>query len=182
LPTKSNKMKKILSICAIACVTLSCNNDTKQAEAAQQQRSLDSMKTEMVRQKTIDSMNAAASAASAKVAEPVQSSTETQVSTVSSSHHSTPHHSSSHTTTTNNYYSNGANNSAPVAAPAPVAAAPKKKGWSAKAKGAVIGAGAGAVTGALLDKNKGAGALIGGAIGGAAGLGAGAIIDKKQNR
>src|ERR1700751_2115083 len=40
-----------------------------------------------------------------------------------------------------------------------------KKKWSAKAKGAVIGAGVGAITGALVDKNHGAGALIGGVAG-----------------
>jgi gas vesicle protein len=45
-----------------------------------------------------------------------------------------------------------------------------KKGWSPKAKNAVIGAGAGAVIGALVDKNNhGVGALIGGAVGGGAG-------------
>ncbi|HEU0065132.1 MAG TPA: YMGG-like glycine zipper-containing protein, partial [Flavisolibacter sp.] len=42
--------------------------------------------------------------------------------------------------------------------------------WSPKAKNAVIGAGAGAVIGALVDKkNRGAGALIGGALGGGVG-------------
>lgn len=42
--------------------------------------------------------------------------------------------------------------------------------WSPKAKNAVIGAGAGAVIGALVSKNnRASGALIGGAIGGGAG-------------
>src|SRR5947207_8720715 len=41
----------------------------------------------------------------------------------------------------------------------------KKKGWSNTAKGAVIGAGVGAVTGAIIDKkHPGQGAVIGGAI------------------
>ena len=39
-------------------------------------------------------------------------------------------------------------------------AAPKKKGWSNAAKGAVIGAGVGAATGAIVSKKKGTGAII----------------------
>jgi len=61
--------------------------------------------------------------------------------------------------------------------------AQKKKGWSNKAKGAVIGAGVGAVTGAIVDKkNHAAGAVIGGAAGAGAGYGAGAIIDNKKKK
>ncbi len=78
-----------------------------------------------------------------------------------------------------------ANNAAPAAseAPAPASTVKKKKGWSNTAKGAVIGAGAGALTGALVSKKKGKGAIIGGLIGAGAGAGTGAIIDhkKKQN-
>ena len=66
--------------------------------------------------------------------------------------------------------------------PAP-AAAPKKKGWSKAAKGAVIGGAAGAVTGAILDKNhRGAGAVIGGVVGGGVGYGVGRAKDKKDGR
>ncbi len=56
-------------------------------------------------------------------------------------------------------------------------AAPKKKGWSNTAKGAVIGAGVGAVTGAIVSKKKGTGAIIGGVAGAGIGAGTGAIID-----
>ena len=42
-----------------------------------------------------------------------------------------------------------------------------KKGWSHRKKYGVIGAGAGAVTGALVSKHHARGALIGGAVGGA---------------
>ena len=63
------------------------------------------------------------------------------------------------------------------------AAAPKKKGWSKAAKGAVIGGAAGAVTGAILDKNhRGAGAVIGGVVGGGVGYGVGRAKDKKDGR
>ena len=63
------------------------------------------------------------------------------------------------------------------------AAAPKKKGWSKAAKGAVIGGTAGAVTGAILDKkNRAAGAVIGGVLGGGVGYGVGRAKDKKDGR
>ncbi|MES2410068.1 MAG: glycine zipper family protein, partial [Bacteroidota bacterium] len=65
-------------------------------------------------------------------------------------------------------------------APAPVAAAPKRKKWSGAAKGAVIGAGVGAVTGAIISKKKGEGAIIGGLAGAAVGAGTGAVIDDKK--
>ena len=55
-----------------------------------------------------------------------------------------------------------------------------KKGWSNKAKGAAIGAGAGAVTGAVVSKNKGTGAVIGGAVGAGAGYLIGRHKDKKN--
>ncbi len=62
-------------------------------------------------------------------------------------------------------------------------AAPAKKKISNTAKGALIGAAAGAVGGAIIDKKKPAqGALIGGLIGAAAGAGTGAIIDAKHKR
>ncbi|MBC7439468.1 MAG: glycine zipper family protein [Flavobacterium sp.] len=67
------------------------------------------------------------------------------------------------------------NNQQPAATPQPVAKTRKK--WSGAAKGAVIGAGVGAITGAVISKKKGEGALIGGLAGAAVGAGTGAIID-----
>lgn len=57
------------------------------------------------------------------------------------------------------------------------AATAKKKAWSNTAKGAVIGAGVGAATGAIISKKKGQGAIIGGLAGAGVGAGTGAIID-----
>jgi len=54
----------------------------------------------------------------------------------------------------------------------------KKKGWSSAALGTVIGAGAGGLGGALIDKKKGQGALIGGV----AGAGAGYLIGHGQDK
>lgn len=60
--------------------------------------------------------------------------------------------------------------------------APKKKGWSAAAKGTAIGAGAGAITGALIDHKHGRGAIIGGLVGGGAGYVIGRNKDKQTGR
>lgn len=58
----------------------------------------------------------------------------------------------------------------------------RKRGWSSKAKGAVIGGAAGAIGGAIISKHKGTGALIGGVAGAAGGYIIGNEIDKKNNR
>lgn len=65
---------------------------------------------------------------------------------------------------------------------APAAATPQRKKWSGAAKGAVIGAGVGAVTGAIISKKKGEGAIIGGLAGAGVGAGTGAIIDDKKKK
>lgn len=59
---------------------------------------------------------------------------------------------------------------------------PKKKKWSGAAKGAVIGAGVGAVTGAIISEKKGQGAIIGGLAGAGVGAGTGAIIDNEKKK
>lgn len=58
----------------------------------------------------------------------------------------------------------------------------KKKGWSAAAKGTAIGAGAGAIGGALIDKKNGRGAIIGGVVGAGTGYLIGRDKDKKSGR
>ncbi|GAA4758651.1 MULTISPECIES: glycine zipper family protein [Flavobacterium] len=62
------------------------------------------------------------------------------------------------------------------------APAPAKKKWSGAAKGAVIGAGVGAVTGAAISKNKAEGAIIGGLAGAGVGAGTGAIVDESKKK
>lgn len=54
----------------------------------------------------------------------------------------------------------------------------EKKGWSKAAKGTAIGAGTGAIVGAVVSKKKGKGAIIGGV----AGAGAGYIIGRREDR
>ncbi|MNY18343.1 hypothetical protein D3C86_1517190 [compost metagenome] len=58
----------------------------------------------------------------------------------------------------------------------------KKKGWSQAAKGAVIGAGAGALGGILIDKKDGRGAIIGGVVGAGTGYVIGRAQDRKSGR
>ena len=57
----------------------------------------------------------------------------------------------------------------------------EKKGWSNAAKGAVIGGVGGAVTGAILSKNKVKGAIIGGVLGAGGGYVLGRKKDKNDN-
>ena len=55
----------------------------------------------------------------------------------------------------------------------------KKKGWSHTAKGALVGAGAGAITGAIINhKDPVKGAAIGTVVGAGVGAGTGLIVDK----
>ena len=53
-----------------------------------------------------------------------------------------------------------------------------KKHWSHRKKDAVIGAGAGAATGAIVSKHHVKGAVIGGAVG----AGAGYVVGKKKDK
>lgn len=166
-------MKKIVSVLAIAATfAVSCNSSAEKQQQAAQQRELDSVKMELARQHVIDSMNEVARVE----AEEAKAAAKAEAKTTRSS-----------TTHTVVYNNNGepirqtVNESQTTSAGEQ--AAPKKKGWSAKATGAVIGAGAGAITGAAVSKNKkGQGAIIGGVIGAGTGLGVGAIIDKKKGR
>ncbi len=57
-----------------------------------------------------------------------------------------------------------------------------KKGWNSTTKGAVIGAGAGGITGAMVAKHKGAGAVVGGLLGAGVGAGTGAVIDGSKKK
>jgi len=77
------------------------------------------------------------------------------------------------------YNSSTANTTSPAAT---TTTAEKKKGWSHTAKGAVVGAGAGAVTGALINKDHLKGAAIGTVIGAGVGAGTGAIVDHAKKK
>ncbi len=58
----------------------------------------------------------------------------------------------------------------------------QRKKMNNTTKGALIGAGAGAITGAVVSKKKGQGAIIGGVVGAGAGAATGAIIDQQKKK
>lgn len=157
-------MKKVIIFIGVIGLA-ACSN--RQEQQAQQQK-IDSLNMEIARQRVIDSMN--------EVAAMQYELQQAEIQTVSTPARTASGKSSSSTTVYHNYGNAPANT---TQQPAPTAAQ-KKKGWSNKATGAAIGAGAGAVTGALVSEKKGTGAIIGGVAGAALGLGTGAIIDNSQ--
>lgn len=161
-----------------------CNRtavNQKDAAIQAQQHTIDSMNAELAKKKVIDSMNEVARIQyvipqQAAPAAPATASAATS-SRSTSSHRTVRHtkHSSSQ--------SNAGSDVVASSAPASQQSETRKRGWSAKAKGAIIGAGAGAAAGAIINKrNRAAGAVIGGVLGAGAGTGAGAVIDKKKGR
>ncbi|HYD19984.1 MAG TPA: YMGG-like glycine zipper-containing protein [Flavipsychrobacter sp.] len=177
-------MKRIVLLVAIAAgvVTASCNsraNREMEARLQAQQQTIEDMKLAMDRQHLIDSMSQVV--AMQKEAEAAKAK---QVTTVyRAPRRSSANRANSYAATRNvdNSYQQQQQQPQVVYQPAEQQQ-PQKKGWSAKAKGAVIGAGVGALGGALIGKRKGTGALIGAGVGALAGLGTGAIIDKKNGR
>lgn len=100
-------------------------------------------------------------------------------------HKSTSSSSSTGTASSGDYSGSGSSGGGYSGAGTETATAPvavKKKGWSKAAKGAAIGAGVGAVGGAIISKKKGLGAVIGGVVGGAGGYIIGRSKDKKDGR
>lgn len=157
-------MKKILPALGIVAVFAACN--TKNSAAEQELAIL------KAKQATIDSMNMV-------VAEKENKADARAVSYISAVRKSTPvKRSTSSARRMSSYASYGE----PAVLPtAPVAQ--QKKGWSNKAKGAVIGGVIGAGAGAVISKDKKVqGAVIGGILGAAGGYGVGAILDKKSGR
>lgn len=177
-------MKTILSAVLFSGLLAfsACGNSEmreKEAALAAQQRTIDSMNSAMAQQRVVDSMNAVlamrdqARTDSLAAAEEAKKEAAVAARANSSSRSRTRSYSGTRQSVA----------SAPVAVSNDVQEAPRKKGWSAKAKGAVIGAGTGAAAGAIINgRNRAAGAVIGGVLGAAAGTGTGAIIDKKNGR
>ncbi len=185
----------------LAALTIfaSCSTGPSDKETALQasQRTIDSLKLEMVRQQVIDSMNELNRMQFSipqviTVAEAPKAVKKTVTKKKATARKSTSSNNSGAGSVSSGSSSGGGIAQAPAPvyeAPAPVYETPapapveEKKGWSAKAKGAVIGAGAGAAAGAIINKrNRGVGAAIGGVLGAGAGTGIGAIIDKKNGR
>ncbi|OYU80689.1 MAG: glycine zipper family protein [Flavobacterium sp. BFFFF1] len=147
-------MKKIAITLIAALAIMSCKNAAKeQAEMEQaKQATIDSIRMEVAKQEAEEAQQRTIDSMKA-----VAETQRLQQQAVAGNASSSTSTSSSTTTTT------------------------KKKGWSNTAKGAVIGAGVGAVTGAVVSKHKkGQGAIIGGAAGAILGAGVGSTIDQKK--
>ncbi|OXB03942.1 YMGG-like glycine zipper-containing protein [Flavobacterium pectinovorum] len=140
---------KTVYILLVALSIVSCQNQSNADMKKAKQASIDSMKVAIEQQRVMDSMKTEM----AKIKE--EQRVESQKVVVV---HQQAANGNTATTTT------------------------KKKGWSATAKGAVIGAGVGAATGAIVSKKKGEGAIIGGLAGAALGTGTGAVIDSKNKK
>jgi cobalamin biosynthesis Mg chelatase CobN len=107
-------------------------------------------------------------------AEPVEQPASREIKSVTTSSRAVTQTTSSSSSANNS----GANNSGTQ-----TTQTTEKKGWSSAAKGAVIGAGAGAVGGAIISKKQPVkGAVIGGAVGAAGGYIIGKDIDKRKGR
>lgn len=158
-------MNKILAICLIAGISFTaCNNNNAKEEALAKEAALKQVKDSL----SLDSFKKAEVAEKARIE---------QEKLVEQGRHQASSNASNASYQDANqggeYYE--ANESETQ----PAATTPQKKGWSDAAKGTAIGAGAGAVVGALIDKDK---RLRGAAIGAAVGGGGGYAIGRKKDR
>lgn len=169
-------LRQIAAAIAITGIAFtSCNsaaNREREAAYQAQQQELESLKNEMARQRIIDSMSAVAK---------IEADEKKTTTSTSSSRRSSPR--SSYAGEERVYVHTASQPATQTVYQQAPAAEPEKKGWSAKAKGALIGAGVGAAGGAVIHKrDRAKGAVVGGILGAGAGLGTGAIIDKKNGR
>jgi len=143
------KMKAVISMLFAASVLVACNTQSDKQEALlkSQQKTIDSMRVAMEKQAIIDSMNALQ--AQRQEAEKWEDIEKNEAT----------------------------NHTQAVSHTSAAAPAPAKKKWSHTAKGALVGAGTGAITGAIVNKKRVEGALIGSVIGAGVGAGTGAIVD-----
>lgn len=159
-------MKKAFLIFIILPLIYACGPKEGSTDAAileAKQAVLDSMNQEILisnQQRQIDSL-------------------ENETTYVSSKNHSGAVNASSSNASTPNAYNSSGRSSVPTT---PVGYTKKKKGLGTPAKGAIIGAGVGAITGAIVSKKKGQGAIIGGVLGAGAGAGTGVIIDRNKKK
>ncbi len=153
-------MKTTAMILLISLITFSCKDTADRADAYDsKEAAIDSMKIEMAKQEA--ELARQKSIDSMKAVQAAKSSKTVERAAIS-------HRTASYEPTAN--ASTGTT-------------AKKKKELSGAAKGAIIGAGVGAVGGAIINKkNPGAGAVIGGVAGAGVGAGAGAILESDEKK
>jgi YMGG-like Gly-zipper len=173
-------MKKIMMIISASWLILACSDNSRKEVQQAKTMAIDSMKMETkikdAKQEVIDSMRMEAQIQTAKqftrdslkdANKPKVYATKKHYNSAAESYVSRNPNNEVYTTPTEN---------APV-----YKSVKKKRRISRPVEGALIGAGVGAVSGAIINKNnRGKGAIIGGVIGAGVGAGAGLIIDKKE--
>jgi len=156
-------MKKIFVVLALSSVMLACNNKAKEEAALKQQQADKELAVKAVKDSLrLDSFKKAELVKKEQAAE-----TQRQAELAAARRAGAK--------SSRSYASSGGGTTSSYGGTQPTA---KKKGWSDAAKGTVIGAAAGAVGGALIDKKKGRGAIIGGL----AGAGGGYLIGRGEDR
>ena len=181
-------MKRIISAVAIAGLfsLAACNNAEKEMAIREQQRQIDAINMEMAKKKVIDSMNEMGRYQYALTPQNMMAQPATQY--VMASAPQQVRYVPVSTTRTRSYaprrtYVRSTRRSYSGYSQPVVYQQPRRRGWSAKAKGAVIGGAGGAIAGAIINKrNRPVGALLGGLLGAGAGTGIGAIIDHRNGR
>jgi Glycine zipper len=176
-------MKKILMVFAISSIFLSCKNKSKTDLSIDKNMVLTD--TALLHRSGIYSDTAYKTGLikNEDGTTTTTSSTTTVTTTTTSSSNAPQKASTTNTgtkakTASTNNTSAGSGTST-TQAPAPVQ---RDKGWSSAAKGTAIGAGSGAILGAVVSKKKVQGAIVGGVIGAAGGYVIGRDMDKKSGR
>jgi hypothetical protein len=156
-------MKKVILILLITFAFIACNSkaDKEAAVLQAKQMTVDSMNTVAEKQKNIDLMNAEKQKTIDSMNEVAAQKNEMRSERLSERGNGASRSTNTSSTTTVTH---------------------KRKGLSTTATGALVGAGAGAITGAMVDHKKGEGAIVGGLIGAAAGAGTGAIITSEKKK
>ena len=177
-------MKKIMIIISAAWLMLACSDNSKKEIQQAKTMAIDSMKMQSrikeAKQGVIDSMRMQAQVETAKQFTR-DSLKDVRKSTVyvGKKYNSSQAESYVAKNSNNEAYSTLPSD-APIYKPVPVK---KKRRISRPVQGALIGAGVGAVSGAIINKsNRGKGAVIGGIIGAGVGAGTGIIIDNKEKK
>ncbi len=170
-------MKKIMMMISAAYLMMACGDNSKKEVQDAKMMAIDSMKMESkiteAKQEVIDSMKTESKIESAK-----------KFTRDSLKDSRKPTYYAAHKISKSNPDRYVSSNPA-IATNLPIVAAPakKKRKISRPVEGALIGAGVGAISGAIINKsNRGKGAIIGGVIGAGVGAGTGVIIDKKQKK
>ena len=168
-------MKKLLVALSMVAVFASCNNKPKETVVV--------IDTTAIKQKAILEEQARVKAeADAKALNDERAKLEAERNRLAATRRRISSGSGSGSSSTASNPNVGTSANAPVTGSGTATEAPKKKGWSDAAKGAVIGAGAGALGGVLIDKNDARGAIIGGVVGAAGGYIIGRAKDRKTGR